>query len=229
MTNQESTSQQAKKGPKRKRRSSAQAARHRAEEEAKKIPREKLEKLSNDFRANRRKQGRRTADKQWLEEAIGQWAQRLETETDELDNDAQFALTVAMNDTLAVRDALIVSLVADEHKVNRDQLMEFAITPHSEHAKSYMKQLLTESFESLSPNKARCYAGLNMLADMVDSMPTPYDVQPLAIMAYVLWWMGDSRAAVVALHCLSKDEDCSLAAMVFSAVDRGVRPAWCRS
>ena len=50
--------------------------------------------------------------------------------------------------------------------------------------------------------------------------------QPLAVLAYVMWWMGDSRAVAFALRCLMLDEDCSLAAIVCSAYQRGVMPAW---
>ena len=41
-----------------------------------------------------------------------------------------------------------------------------------------------------------------------------------------MWWMGDSRAVAFALRCLMLDEDCSLAAIVCSAYQRGVMPAW---
>jgi len=46
------------------------------------------------------------------------------------------------------------------------------------------------------------------------------------VLAYVMWWMGDSRAVAFALRCLMLDEDCSLAAIVCSAYQRGVMPAW---
>ena len=65
-----------------------------------------------------------------------------------------------------------------------------------------------------------------MLFRSADRVPESFSVQPLAVLAYVMWWMGDSRAVAFALRCLMLDEDCSLAAIVCSAYQRGVMPAW---
>ena len=90
-------------------------------------------------------------------------------------------------------------------------------------------ELLTCAFEDegMMPDKERCHTGIGMLLDIAEASPVPYCIQPLAVIAYTLWWLGDPRAMVFALRCLLLDEDCSLAAMIFSAADRGVAPAWC--
>ena len=86
-----------------------------------------------------------------------------------------------------------------------------------------MGELLTVAFEDegIVPDKERCHAGIAMLLDIADAAPVPYCVQPLAVVAYTLWWLGDSRAVTMALQCLLLDEECSLAAMVFSVCAAG--------
>lgn len=187
------------------------------------------EELQQQFNDRRAALGTSDAIREWIEPAMQAWITQVDAHTDELDTASMERLAVAMKQVLAVRDALIVSLVANPEKIDFEQLMAFATKPHETQNRALMKSLLSESFEHLRPDDDRCHAGLNMLAMMADRLPTPYDVQPLAVIAYTLWYMGDARSAVVALHCLDKDEDCSLAALVFSAVDRGVKPAWAKS
>ena len=67
--------------------------------------------------------------------------------------------------------------------------------------------------ERRRPDEPRCRAGADMLVAMADRVPESFSVQPLAVLAYVMWWMGDSRAVAFALRCLMLDEDCSLAAI----------------
>ena len=157
------------------------------------------------------------------------WLVNLDSGETVLDCDTMAAFAVGMNETLSIRDALILSLIIDEQRCPKTQLMEFAARPHSKRNKRRMGELLTVAFEDegIVPDKERCHAGIAMLLDIADAAPVPYCVQPLAVVAYTLWWLGDSRAVTMALQCLLLDEECSLAAMVFSAAQRGVAPAWC--
>lgn len=181
------------------------------------------------FREDRRSRGAKHADADWVEGPLDEWLARLDDGAAMLDRDAMAALAVGMNETLSIRDMLILSLIMDERHCPKSQLMDFAVRPHIARTRHRMCELLTGAFEDegLAPDEDRCRTGIAMLLDMADASPVPYCVQPLAVIAYTLWWLGDPYAMMFALRCLLLDEDCSLAAMVFSAADRGVAPAWC--
>ena len=169
-----------------------------------------LEELSRLFHETRQTLGPKQADADWMSDPLDEWLANLDSGETVLDCDTMAAFAVGMNETLS-------------------QLMEFAARPHSKRNKRRMGELLTVAFEDegIVPDKERCHAGIAMLLDIADAAPVPYCVQPLAVVAYTLWWLGDSRAVTMALQCLLLDEECSLAAMVFSAAQRGVAPAWC--
>lgn len=52
----------------------------------------------------------------------------------------------------------------------------------------------------------------------VEDADLKLQVQPLAIISYILWWMGDERAMLTAMRALAIDEECSLAAIVAAAI-----------
>ena len=188
-----------------------------------------LEELSRLFHETRQTLGPQQVDADWMSDPLDEWLVNLDSGETVLDRDTMAAFAVGMNETLSIRDALILSLIIDEQRCPKTQLMEFAARPHSKRNKRRMGELLTVAFEDegIVPDKERCHAGIAMLLDIADAAPVPYCVQPLAVAAYTLWWLGDSRAVTMALQCLLLDEECSLAAMVFSAAQRGVAPAWC--
>ena len=160
---------------------------------------------------------------------MDEWLSCLDAGNTDLGRETMAAFAVGMRETLSIRDALILSLVIDESRCPKSWLMEFAARPHLARTRTRMGELLTCAFEdeSMMPDKERCHTGIGMLLDIAEASPVPYCIQPLAVIAYTLWWLGDPRAMVFALRCLLLDEDCSLAAMIFSAADRGVAPAWC--
>ena len=150
---------------------------------------------------------------------MGRWA---------IDDASIAALVVGMTVTLSIRDALIMSLVAGDTCADKRTMMDFASRSHAPDVQSRMCRELQGAFfdERRRPDEPRCRAGADMLVAMADRVPESFSVQPLAVLAYVMWWMGDSRAVAFALRCLMLDEDCSLAAIVCSAYQRGVMPAW---
>ena len=93
-----------------------------------------------------------------------------------------------------------------------------------------MGRLLTAAFtdEHGGLDKARCRAAVGALKDMAGIVPERYRVQPLTIMAYVLWWLGKDEAVEYAMEALAIDERCSLAAIVLGAMRRGIYPVWLR-
>ena len=57
----------------------------------------------------------------------------------------------------------------------------------------HLEESLNGSFRDASrkPDTKRCDNGVNMMFDIIGMVPERYHVQPLAIISYVLWWMGD--------------------------------------
>ena len=144
-----------------------------------------------------------------------------------LDDDAVAMLAVAMRESLPVRDCLIVSMIAHE-PCTLPMLLDMASRPNERVVRDLMTGLLTDSFECEEhmPDTVRCSRGTAMLDAIAAMVPSPWRVQPYAAMSYLLWWMGDARAAAYAIDCLTMDEGCSLAGMVLSLLAKGLSPAW---
>ncbi|WP_221343557.1 hypothetical protein [Bifidobacterium sp. SO1] len=140
------------------------------------------------------------------------------------------AFAVGMSESLPIRDAAIVSLVIGRPCDER-MMIEIASQPHSDRVRCGMSDMMTNAFHDARarPDTERCRRGTAMLKRMGDAVPERWRVQPLAALAYVLWWMGDDLAVIRALECLALDEDCTLAGIVVSLIERGIRPAWCGS
>lgn len=187
-----------------------------------------LDALSERFRHCRREQGAYRACNAWMDAPLDAWLNCLNKGSSELGRSSMVAFVVGMHEELSIRDALIVSLIIDERRCSKRQLMAFAAKPHLPDSKRRMNELLSAAFtdEGLAPDRDRCSVGMSMLLAMAAAVPVPYCVQPLAIVAYTMWWMGDERAEEYALWCLALDDRCSLASIVYSAVGHGIAPAW---
>lgn len=69
-------------------------------------------------------------------------------------------------------------------------------------------------------------AGTTSLLEVPSRWPGTYSVHPHAAIAYLEWFAGDTGEALShAMTALTIDEDCSLAAIVVTAIGRGIRPA----
>lgn len=191
---------------------------------------DELERMVAEFREDRHRRGIQAANADWVDEPLDDWLEGLDGRSP-VERGTMMALVAGMRETLSIRDALILSLVIDERHCPKSQLMEFAARPHQARTKRTMSRLLTWAFEDegIVPDMDRCSTGVDLMLEMAIAAPVPYCVQPLAVASYVLWWMGEPKAMEFALQCLLLDEDCSLAAMIFSAADRGVAPAWCQT
>lgn len=187
-----------------------------------------LRRMRDEYCERRKLSGTVAADAQWADEPFDHWLAGLSAQPRAIDDASIAALVVGMTVTLSIRDALIMSLVAGDTCADKRTMMDFASRSHAPDVQSRMCRELQGAFfdERRRPDEPRCRAGSDMLVAMADRVPESFSVQPLAVLAYVMWWMGDSRAVAFALRCLMLDEDCSLAAIVCSAYQRGVMPAW---
>lgn len=208
-----------------------------------------LESLARALRRQRREQGPRQADAAWVESPLEEWMSWLDERADldeeraepdgfepdcvdigdPLPDEVLAALAVGMRETASIRDMMVLSLILDPRIADKSLLMSFVVRPKPVESARRMCALLSDAFDEplCAPDIGRCRAGVGALLDMGDAMPVAFAVEPMAVAACALWWMGDEAAVPCALECLELDAECSLAAIVFAACNRGIWPAWC--
>ena len=147
--------------------------------------------------------------------------------TSPLDDDAVTMLAVGMRDSLPVRDSLILSLISSE-PCSEETLLDMAANPKEHEIRRMMMDVVADAFGNAAhmPDRNRCERGLAMLDDLIASVPSPWQVQPFAAMAYILWWADGKIALRYALASLTLDKGCALATIVLSMLSKGVEPAW---
>lgn len=202
-----------------------------------------MKETINQFEQDRRSNGTRKAVRSLISEAFLIWMDALEqasAENDEscrvsvtrtecsLDRDTVIRITVGMDEMLSIRDAFLISAIVDEQRASREFLMDFAERPKQPSNAQRLEQLLSDAFRdpSARPDMKRCDQAINMLLDIIDMIPKPYRAQPFAVISYIMWWMGQEGAIAAAISALAIDDQCSLAAIVCSAVERHIGPAW---
>jgi hypothetical protein len=186
-----------------------------------------LEEAVERFRTSRRDLGVAQADGQWVRRPFTIWMDNLDNGIGLLDGETLLAFAVGMSETLSIRDAVIVSLVVGKEQCGLQRMVSFACKPHDPRNVRSMYRLLQQAFndEHVHIDHNRCSTGLSMMSSVADAIPGRFRVQPLAIMGYVCWWLGKEQALQYALQALALDEDCTLAAIVCSALKQGIRPA----
>ena len=202
-----------------------------------------MKETINQFEQDLRSNGTRKAVRSLISEALLIWMDALEQASAEndgpcrvsvtrtecsLDKDAVIRITVGMGEMLSIRDAFLISAIVDEQRASREFLMDFAERPKHPGNAQRLEQLLSDAFRdpSARPDMKRCDQAVNMLFDIIDMIPKPYRAQPFAVISYIMWWMGREGAIAAAISALAIDDQCSLAAIVCSAVERHIGPAW---
>ena len=202
-----------------------------------------MKETINQFEQDCRLNGTRKAVHSLISEAFLIWMDALEqasVENDEpwrvgvtrtecsLDRDTVIRITVGMGEMLSIRDAFLISAIVDEQRASREFLMDFAERPKQSINAQRLEQLLSDSFRDplARPDMKRCDQAINMLFDIIDMIPKTYRAQPFAVISYIMWWMGREGAMASAISALAIDDQCSLAAIVCSAVERRIGPAW---
>ena len=192
-----------------------------------------MTKLVENYREGRRRWGVEDADRRWLQQPLTDWTAGLKEQQPHppLDSDTADRLAVAIKETLAIRDGLILSILAPEPGLHRDRLLDLCVRPNDPSNVTALCSILDAVFKdpATRPDQPRCQAGLAMLVSMADKVPPGFRSQPLAVAAYVDWWSGGSRASGFAEEALCDDRSCSLAAIVLALIGRGIDPAWRQS
>ena len=192
-----------------------------------------MKRMVENYREGRRRWGVEEADRRWLRQPLTDWTSGLKVQQAQphLDSSSTDRLAVAINETLAIRDGLILSILAPEPGLDSGRLLDLCVRPNKPSNVTMLYSILDAVFKdpSTQPGHTRCRAGLAILRAMADQVPPGFRAQPLAVAAYVDWWSGGSRASGLADEALADDRSCSLAAIVLALVGRGIVPAWRQS
>ena len=179
----------------------------------------------------RMERGIAAADALWVERPFHAWLRNLDCGDHDLSHAEMSALAVGMAESLAIRDALIVSLVTQRGVCDEKRMISFAARPHDPRNVSGMYRMLQRAFDDADAalDHDRCRTGLAMMKVIYSSVPVFLQTQPLALMGYIHWWMGDDEGLPYALDALQRDVKCTLASIVRSAYEHDIRPANARS
>ncbi|BDR53162.1 DUF4192 domain-containing protein [Bombiscardovia nodaiensis] len=193
--------------------------------------RQQMKRLLETYRTQRRQLGVEEADGAWMRQPLRAWMDGLGGSSSGqavLDMEAVQAIGIAMRETLSIRDALIVSMVCQQSQAKYDTIYSLCAQPHQDSSLRLTCQALDAAFTdpNAQPDRARCRAGIEMLEHMVACLPKDYHAQPLAVMSYVYWWLGQPQSRDYAQEALRYDAHCTLASIMLVASRRPVRPAW---
>ena len=163
-----------------------------------------------------------------LAAAFDEWLDGLDTPQATLTKRSMEILAKSMRKSMALRDAMLMSVIcAGNPEYDKGKLRDYAAAPRipnqqlSEWCERMMKGSLAHAGHETDKDKvANASRMLVDIVDIVDTVDTDLklQVQPLAIISYILWWMGDGRAMLTAMRALAIDEECSLAAIVAAAI-----------
>ncbi|MBB2955369.1 hypothetical protein FHX77_000777 [Bifidobacterium commune] len=190
-----------------------------------------LEALSRKLQQHKMEQGVNRANRDWIEASFAEWNSNLDECVSCMTADHVAFLCVAMADMLAVRDALIVSLVVGgQTTIGTSAMLDMASNPQDPANVARMYRLLNQSFndERCFPDRGRCVCGIDMLEAMAGRVAGRFEVQPLTVAAYASWWLGSEKALGYAERALDLDQGCTLARIICSAIAQDLGPAWLR-
>lgn len=190
-----------------------------------------LEALSRKLQRHKMEQGVNRANRDWIEASFAEWNSNLDECVSCMTADHVAFLSVAMADMLAVRDALIVSLVVGgQTTVGTSAMLDMASNPHDPANVARMYRLLNRAFndERCFPDRRRCVCGIDMLEAMASQVAGRFEVPPLTVAAYASWWLGSEKALGYAQRALDLDRGCTLARIICSAIAQDLGPAWLR-
>ncbi|MCI1935459.1 MAG: hypothetical protein LKJ44_03695 [Bifidobacteriaceae bacterium] len=197
-----------------------------------------LREAIEDFRIARASKERTAADEEFFAPLLCLWNQQLRHDPGEGKEEESHRLVgqerrnfvrdiaIAFNESLGMRDAMILSVVSE---LGEKALVSAGVNAAKQETARMVNTTLSKVFRSktMVPDFERCTRALDLLIEVHTRVPRRYAVQPLAVMAYLLWWSGkNEEASGAALRCLSIDGECTLAGIVLSAIRYRISPAW---
>ena len=162
-----------------------------------------MERLEDQLVEDCKSLGMAESIRDFLQEPFSEWMDELADESSggddsspecRLSRNGAGALAIAMQQTMAVRDALLVSIIVDERRSSRDFLMGFMANPTLPGNTRHLEESLNGSFRDASrkPDTKRCDNGVNMMFDIIGMVPERYHVQhwPSSVMCCGGWAMS---------------------------------------
>lgn len=158
-----------------------------------------------------------------LATAFDEWLDGLDTPQATLTKHSMEILAKSMRKSMALRDAMLLSVIcAGNPEYAADKLRDYAAAPRipNQQLSEWCERMMKWSFAhaGYETDKDKVVNASRMLVDIVGTVDLKLQAQPLAIISYILWWMGDGRAMLTAMRALAVDEECSLAAIVAAAI-----------
>ncbi|MFR0558342.1 hypothetical protein ACLUWO_05580 [Pseudoscardovia radai] len=178
------------------------------------------------FHERRSEEGIVATDTAWFRAAVGEWAAALESGRPVLSDDVILDIGAGARETLSIRDALLVSVLAP---VGASDMLRVAGDPHDAVSVDIVFESLNGVFRRRSnrPDVFRCLTGLRLYERLAAALPGRDRANAYASTAYVCWWLGlTDEASELSLRARRNDPSCSLAGIIRTAVDFGVVPAW---
>ncbi|MUH58891.1 hypothetical protein [Bifidobacterium canis] len=163
-----------------------------------------------------------------IAEAWFPWLDDVSRDVDEYDEEALLTMAVGITESLAIRDALLISVVIDKERWNMQMIRDFATDPHEVRNATAMSSMLTDAFadKQHGPDRARCMHAVDVMRRITRELQPMQTLQVRSVIAYLLWWLGDDEALGYGLDVLSDDNGITLASIVVTAVSRHVYPAF---
>lgn len=160
-----------------------------------------------------------------LATAFDEWLDGLDTPQATLTKHSMEILAKSMRKSMALRDAMLLSVIcAGNPEYDADKLRAYALNPmRREQLSGWCERMMKWSLAHAGheTNKDKVANASRMLVDIVGTVEDTdlkLQVQPLAVIGYMLWWMGDKRAMLCAMRAVALDEECSLAAIIVAAI-----------
>ncbi len=165
-----------------------------------------------------------TATRFDIHAAFDEWLEGLDTDRPALTGRCMETLAGAMGVDMAVRDAVILSIIcSNDPEYDADKIRALAFGPGTGWTAAWCERMMYRSVGLDADGKdasraARAIGMLSGIAEHVGAIDMGLPAQPFAVIGYVLWWMGDERAMTSAMRALAIDGECSLAAIVVNAI-----------
>lgn len=161
-----------------------------------------------------------------LATAFDEWLDGLDTPQATLTKHNMEILAKSMRKSMALRDAMLLSVIcAGNLEYDKGKLRDYAAAPRipNHQLSEWCERMMKWSFAHAGheTDRDKVLNASRMLVDIVDTVEDTdlkLQAQPLAIISYILWWMGDERAMLAVMRALAVDEECSLAAIVAAAI-----------
>ncbi|NEG70137.1 hypothetical protein [Bifidobacterium choloepi] len=190
------------------------------------------DRIAAEFRQIRLERGYAQAVRSVFAEPLDHWLAAIGDNTDggpaatTMTTATMRRLATAMKLALPIRDAIVVSMVADPAMWNRDLLLDVAAHPRGCAQVNTMRELLADAFAAtdVAGRMPRCDRGVRLLDRIADTVMRPYVDEPYAVAAYVAWWRGEAEAWRYVWRSLVANRGNTLAPIVMQALICGVYP-----